>query len=324
MGAVHVRGEGGVVARALAARLGAMASATVAESRVVVDLHPAGADRRARWAADLEAGRHVLSASMDPDDAVWAHEVWHDRLVERGQVFVPNAGAGAVLGDLLGVLATQATDRASTVHISHLVAERGGLLGAASRGLRAEVGQLLGAPTVVVAEAAQQSSPLGELRRLAWFARPVGPHHAANVWSPEVVTLARQLPDLRTVQGHLAMTSWRAETTQALGNAARFDWVRTRALRRMHAVHPALDDARWATVAEAEGDHGVARAWANGRDLTAPTAAILASLATRLAVIADVTGVPAPAQLVDPGKLLDELAASLDLRWSVVRPPLPA
>lgn len=319
MAGVLLRGSDGAVARALAARLGANVTSSEADAAVVVDLGPPGATRREQWERDVAAGRHVLATSMDPDDARWAAQL-HDRVVGAGVLLLPNAGAAAVLADLLAAIAAGAAGAVRAIHTAHFVAERGGLLGVAGRGLRTEVASLLSQPIVVVEDGRARDEPVAQRRRLAWFARPVGPHHAASVWCPEVVTIARHLPEATTVVGHLAVGTWRSELLQGVGQLARLPRVGAAIEGRLRRSHAARPDARWAVVVEVEGQAGVARAWANGRDLAALVAGVLDLLVQRLLEGGSAAGALAPAQLVDPGDFLDQLGDAVDLRWSLVRP----
>ncbi len=339
MADVLVRGAGGRAARAAIARLEALGHTVLrhggreagplpAVGDLLLDLAPAGeggrADRRARWASALDAGRHVLAASLDPADLLWARETWDAAAAARGLSLLPTAGQGATLGDALATLAGPAAggdQGPDEVHTAHLVLERGGLLRAASPGLRAEVAALAGSRVVVRDGGQWVQEAVAERRRLAWFARPVGPHHAATVPAPEVHTIPRHQPSARLVAGHLAMATWQAELLQAVGGLAGGDGVGLR-LRRWVARpgrRAPVEDARWAVVAEASGPRGVARAWANGRDPSGTTGEVVARLAD--AVLAGGTrGVPAPSELLAPDELLDGLADDGVLRWAVIRP----
>src|SRR5690606_16647002 len=62
---------------------------------------------------------------------------------------------------------------------------------------------------------------LAEHRWLAWFPRPVGPHHAVNVPSRAVAALPDLMPRLQLARAHLALHAWQAELLQAGANLAR-------------------------------------------------------------------------------------------------------
>ncbi|MFT5224090.1 MAG: hypothetical protein ACI867_002421 [Glaciecola sp.] len=320
MAGVHLRGGQGAVRRALAALLHAHLVESPGPGDVVIDLAGPIPERRARWIADLEAGRHVLSTSLDPRDAQWAANLWHDRAVRDGLVLLPNAAMGAVLGDVLGALAADAVGAATDVHTAHLIAERGGVRAVAGAAWRAEIAALLGTPSLARDHDRLIEEPWGERRRLAWFARPVGPHHAASIPCPEVVTIARHVP-ASTITGHLAMSSWQAEALQAWAGLNRHASIERWSQARLARNRNGMSDARWALVSEARGSQGVARAWTNGRNPAAVTAAILDILARRvLEVSGTLGGALAPAQLIEPKELLDAASAQVDLRWSIVRP----
>lgn len=155
--------------------------------------------------------------------------------------------------------------------------------------------------------------PVGSRRWLAWFPRPLGPHHAINVPSPAVAEITRHVPGLHLVRAHLAVRTWQAELLQAAGNLARFEAGRRR-LRAWVERGPRSDDGtvRWATVVEVLGDDDrLVRGWAHGtgRDQTTD------ALALQLADVAwgDAEGAAA---------ILDALATgpACDLRWSVGQP----
>jgi short subunit dehydrogenase-like uncharacterized protein len=190
---------------------------------------------------------------------------------------------------------------------------------------------VLAAPAVALVDGRRVGERAGEARRLAWFPRPVGPHHAAAIGGGEVYSVPRHLPSVRTVRTYLAVPSLVAEGVQALASAARSARVRD-ALGRALLLPPEPSAerrarVRWACLAEVAGAAGdVARAWATGTDLYATTAVTTVATAERLASGVDGDGVPlpvgvlAPAQLGDAGALLDTVADRSDLRWSVARP----
>lgn len=319
MGQVDVRGAQGAVARALGAQPVASSSADI-----LVDLGPPDAGdrhaRRAAWGQAVERGHHVLACSLDPDDARWAHEQWDTAAADRGVVLLPTAGMAAVIADLLATLGAAACGGATAVHTAHLHAERGAVLAVGGSTLRAEIAALVGRPALVWDNGRLVEEPVGERRRLGWFARPVGPHHAAGIPAPEVVTIPRLHRDVTLVTSHLALRTWQAEVLQALGAASRHDSVGRRVASWVHRERPVVPGARWAIVAEVEGPLGIARAWANGRDPRTVTPAVLSLLIESLQGDRRPRGARTPSQLVDPEEALDALTERCDLRWSVIRP----
>lgn len=157
------------------------------------------------------------------------------------------------------------------------------------------------------------TEPVGAQRWLAWFPRPLGPHHALNMPSPAVPAIVARVPGLELVRAHLAVRAWQAEVLQAAGNLVRFEAGRTR-LRRWVERGGETDDetARWATVVEVVGDDDqLVRGWAHGRRRATTARAI----ARRLEAMPwdDATSAAA---------VLDDVAVGDDgdLRWSVGRP----
>lgn len=169
------------------------------------------------------------------------------------------------------------------------------------------------APAVALVEGERIEEPLAASRWLAWFPRPLGPHHAVGMASPAVDWLAARCPQLRLVRMHVALRSWQAEAVQAMGNLGRTTrgsaW-----LQRWVARGGPLGDlpdgpaARWACVVEVVGAEDLlVRGWAHGADRPG----LAALLADGRADVA--TGGPA-------ADALDSLAGDEALRWSVADP----
>jgi short subunit dehydrogenase-like uncharacterized protein len=274
--------------------------------------------------AALHAGVHYLDASLEQDAALWAYE--HDERARRaGVTALPGAGFPTVPLDLLAHLAYGAVTGGEDLHLAVTAPNRGGLRAAAGPGARRAIAGMLGQPVTAWVDGRAEREPLGEARRLAWFPRPVGPAHAAGIPAVASVSVPRHCPDVRTVRTYLALSSARAEALQLAGNAARWEPARRRLQRwaRGRGGEPTArrrDEVTWAAVAETQGVEGVARAWANGRDPAALTAVGLVALAEQVVVGSAPAGVLAPAEVEDPGELLDLLAARGDLRWSITRP----
>lgn len=249
-------------------------------------------------------------APPDPSFAAAIEAVVEAPVVADGggapmSVFVPDAIAVLVAiraaGHLVAPRAVRCTgilDRPAGGWTRH---QRARLVAAVSEGGRAWVdGELV-------------DEPVGAQRWLAWFPRPLGPHHALNMPSPAVAAIVAAVPGLDLVRAHLAMRAWQAELLQAAGNLVGLETGRRR-LRRWVERGSRDDDesARWATVVEVVGDDDqLVRGWAHGRRRDATTLAI----ARRL------TAMPwgdAPAAAA----ILDDMAVGDDgdLRWSVGRP----
>lgn len=169
------------------------------------------------------------------------------------------------------------------------------------------------------------TEPLAAERRLAWFPRPLGPMHAAAVPGVEAVTVPRSIADVEEVRSYLAMSTWKAEALQALGNAARWEPARRRLsswLERGPEGPSASGRARtrWACVAEARGSDGIARAWAYGHDPYGTAASMAVRVAEVIgAGVIDRGAVPIAA-VSDPATTLDALSLRTGMRWSVARP----
>jgi hypothetical protein len=274
--------------------------------------------------AALATGTHLIDPVGDPETMRWALEERDGPARSAGVSVVLAGGLAAVPGDPLAHLAAHAVTTPREVHICYAFPS-GGVLGAASAGTRQTFADLLGAPALALARGELVEEHPGEVRRLAWFPRPVGPAHAAGVPAPEPLTVPRHVPSARTVRTYLALSSWRAELLQASGALAGRPAGRRLLARRLTARRDVLSPARragtrWACVAEAAGVEGVARAWAYGTDPYGTSAASLVALAEAvLAGHAD-AGVVPPSFVEVPDEFLDHLSARTDLKWSITRP----
>lgn len=273
----------------------------------------------------VESGSHYVDSTGEQPFVVWALSTWHDAAVERGVTVVPAAGFDFLPGDLLGHLAAGGVEAPADVHVTYAVPGIRGLLGVSSRGTRASVAGLLGRPMLARVDGTLVEEMPGESRRLAWFPRPLGAHHAAGIPAAEAVLLPRHVPGVRTVRTYFALRAWQAELLQAGANAARWAPVRRAAAavlgRGGDPSARARARSRWACVAEARGEQDeVARAWAYGHDVYGFTAASLVLVAEALAAGGTPPGVRAPSEVVDPSTALDGLAARTDLRWQIRRP----
>lgn len=278
-----------------------------------------------RWVAPAAAGAGVplVDASFDQP---------HLRALAAGRgvpataadtTIVPAAGTAFLVGDLLGAVAAAAAPGTSEVHVAYSLPSRADLIGGWTSGVRrGMLADLTGGVALRGGRLVEERA--GEVRRLAWFPRPVGPHHAASVPGGEALTLPRHVPGLATVRTYLAVPSMAAEMLQAAGRSLTRSegggWA-----ARLLGRFPTPDDVRrrgirWACVAEAPATVGTARAWAYGTDPYALAAAALVLVAERIVHGGSPAGVVAPGQLGDAAGLLDELTLRADARWSVSRP----
>jgi short subunit dehydrogenase-like uncharacterized protein len=247
------------------------------------------------------------------------------RAREAGLGIVPGAGFQFLVGDTLAHLAGTATAEVREIHVAYTLPDRGALLADASVGRRRSAAHDLAAPVVAFVRGELEPEPIGEQRRLAWFPRPVGPSHAAAVPGGEVITVPRHVPQVGTVRTYVALTGWRSELLQFTGNLARVERIRDLLVARIERPRAAIGEARraaikWGVVAEASGADGVARAWAYGHDPYRLTASAAVACADLVSTGSAGRGVRSPAELGPPGELLDVLATSTDLRWSISRP----
>lgn len=275
--------------------------------------------------AAIANGVHYVDSTGEQSFLRWAYDEIDPRARAAGVTAVPAAGFDYVLGDLLADRAAEAVGFPEEIHVAYKVLGGGGLLGIASAGTRRTVAAQLGRAGVARVRGEMVAERMGEARRLAWFPRPVGPAHAVGIPGGEPLMVPRHVPAVATVRTYLAMPTWQAEASQLLAAAARFGPVR-RSLGSLLERGPEgprderRQAVRWACVAEASGEAGVARAWANGRDVYGFTATAMAVVARRILAGSAPTGVVAPAEVAPAADLLDELTVEADLRWSVIRP----
>jgi short subunit dehydrogenase-like uncharacterized protein len=272
----------------------------------------------------LAHGVHLVDLGAAPSYLRWAHEERAAAAAAAGVAIVPGAGISPLVGDLLTAIAADAVPAPSAAHVAYVL-PGGGHLGDATPGVRASLAAGVGRPALALVDGRLEEERTAEERRLAWFPRPVGPHHAAAIPGGEALTVPRHVAGIRTVRTYLAMPSWRAELAQFQANAARWDAARRRVVRRLERARPspsALRRAglRWAAVAEVADGELVARAWANGHDPYDLAAHAALAVVERILAGEVVAGVLAPAQVADPRQLLDGLSAVTDLRWSIARP----
>lgn len=227
------------------------------------------------------------------------------------------AATSVVVPDALGwLLARRGLDRlpgATDVRITSHVADPRQRWDQPTRAGVAQAARS-GAPAVVEGRAVVER--LAERRWLAWFPRPVGPHHAVNVGGASVGLIAER-PGLSLVRSHLTAVSWKAEVLQAAANLAGTT-VGDRLLDGWVDRGAGIidDEVRWACVVEvADPSRRPVRAWSNG---WAPRATA-AALAARLPVSRSARSV----RDADPRDLLDAMARDTGLRWSVTTPDGP-
>lgn len=245
---------------------------------------------------------------------------------EAGVALVAGVGWRTLPGDLLTSVAAGRVERPRAVHVAYVVPDAGGLLRASSTGARRELaGELLATGVAVVDGATADERP-GEERRLAWFPRPIGPHHAAGVPGAEPIGVPRHLPGVEVVRTYLAVSSLRAELLQAAANLSRWSrlrpYVADRIARGLPGAGPSRERreaTRWACVVEVEGRDGLARAWMNGRDPHGTTALMAVVVTEAVAAGRASTGVVPPALVDVPDALLDAVADAGTTRWSVSR-----
>lgn len=272
--------------------------------------------------AAIDAGIPVVDACPVQVHVRGLVERLGPRAGEQGVAVVPAGGWCFALGDLLSAVAADAVDGVRDVHVSYAFPERRDLLAGWTAGARAAAVEALAAPMVVLERGSLTQELAGEARRLAWFPRPVGPHHAAGIPGAEALLVPRHRPDVRTVRTYLAVPSTGAELLQAGARAAGrgADWP-ARLVQRLPTPGAGRRTAlRWACVVEASSVAGVARAWAYGTDPYVFSAESLVLLAERVTGADRPRGVVAPAELGDPPDLLDELTFRAGARWSLARP----
>lgn len=274
--------------------------------------------------AAVSAPCHYLDASGEPPFLRWALETQGGGAAGTEVSAVVACGFWGVVGDLLAHLAAAAIPVPVEIHVAYLARGAGNV---ASRGTKTTISRLLGRRSYALVDGHLIEEGVAEVRRHAWFPRPVGPRYSAGVPGAEPLTVPRHVPEVRVVRTYVALPGPLVDVAQLIGNLAR--WAPARAvfarLLESGAEGPGESrrrSVRWACVAEAKDEPGrVARAWAYGRDPYGLTAEAMAAIADRLgAGLGGAAGVVAPAEAVDPGSLLDDLAGVTDLRWSVRMP----
>lgn len=272
------------------------------------------------WArAGSDAGGY-----LDAAPTASAHAALADVALGAAPV-APGLGWFSVLGDALAAVAAEGLVAPTRADVTAWVPSRRSLLAGASPRERAHLWQAVAEPVRALVDGEVVTERIAEDRRLAWFPRPVGPHHAVAVPGTHWRTLPRVVPSLASVRTALALRSSSAEVLQAIGNLARYrprddGWppvVPRRAADRGTARE------RWAVVAEvatAGGD--LARGWAYGWDRHEMTAQVVSAAATTVLGRPDPRlrpGLVGGVELLGTAPLLDDLAARTDLRWSVTR-----
>ena len=239
---------------------------------------------------------------------------------------VAGVGFAGAVGDALAVVAGSRLAAPTRVDVTVYVPGRRSLLATATPRERADLVEAWVTPMDVLVDGRMVTERIAEQRRLAWFPRPVGPHHAVAVPGTHARSLPGVVPGLQTVRTALALPSSIAEVVQAGGNLAR--WGRGRDLVRRLAARPgrgsdSTTQERWALVVEVVTEAGdLVRGWAYGHDRHGVTAEVVALLGHRLVDPARAVpaGLVGATQVVPAEHLLDALAARTDLRWSVTEP----
>ena len=274
------------------------------------------------YEAALLSGCHYLDSTGEQPFVRWAYE--HPKAGETSSTLIPACGFDSVPGDLLSAVAADTVEAPAQVHVSYLVRGRGIML---SEGTRRTVGELLPGGGVAYRDGELVEEGFAERRRLAWFPKPVGPHHAAGFPGCEPLMVPRHVPSVRDVGTYFALPSALAEAGQFTARLARFEPVQdvVRRLLTLGPQHPSestREGTRWGCVAEVRGEDGrIGRAWAYGHDIYGFTAEMMALAAERLAAgDSRSVGASAPAEVFPAAEVLDELAVVTDLRWSVREP----
>lgn len=298
----------------------AVADETVEDGDAVVNVASSAAEVVAPWA---RAGSQA-AGYLDVAPTASSHRVLADLDLGSAPV-LPGVGFASAVGDAVAVLAGRQLLGPTRADLTVYVPSRRSLLSGATPRERAELLREARSPMPVLVDGTVTTARIAEARRLAWFPRPVGPHHAAAIPGTHWRTLPRALPTLQTVRTALALRSSVAELLQGLGHLARFDTVGAVVDRRAARPGPDRGTAheRWALVAEVATPGGdLARGWAYGHDRHGITATVAALLAARLPTAdAAAAGLPRGAtEVMAAQELLDALAADTDLRWSVTEP----
>jgi hypothetical protein len=256
---------------------------------------------------------HVVTVTADP--ALLAAVEGLVRGTSTAVLAAGYAGIGAILATT-----SLAAVMGEHVHVAHAFPD--GRLTPWSPAVRAELARGFGAPMPAWRDARPVDEATGEVRRLAWFARPLGPHHAAAVAGLDALTVPLAHPAVREVRTYLAVGTMQAELLQAAATLTRWPPAARRIRRRIAGSGAPRDpEARWAIVAESAGPGGIARAWAYGRDPQTVGARLAGELAVRLAVEPPPDGglLPIPT-VARPADLLDRLSDTTSTRWQLKRP----
>lgn len=263
---------------------------------------------------DVEPEQSAMRAAIDLADGARAP-------------MIVGAGLQPAMGEALTALVLDVLELPVELHTTYTFPDHGSppLHRGASAGRRGSAAAAVGVVGLARERGRDVEELAGEVRRLAWFPRPVGPSHAAAVPSGESVLVPRWAPEVQTVRSSVAMTGWRAELLQGAANVARWEWGRRRLKRRLTRPRPQPGPGRraamrWGCVAEVSGGGQVARAWAYGHDPYRLTARLAVSYAEAVISSELPAGVVPPSQVIDARELLDELGRHTDTRWSVVRP----
>lgn len=286
---------------------------------VVCNLATATSTVVGEWAAaGARAGGYV-----DAAPTASSHVLLRDQPPVGPGPVMPGVGWLSAVGDAVAVMAAGRLPMPRRVDVTAWVPSRRGLVAGAGWRERDQLWRAVTEPVPALVDGRVVNDRIAQARRLAWFPRPVGPHHAVAVPGTHWRTLPRVLPGVETVRTALALRSSSAELLQALGELARH---RTHAdgwplLVPRRATDGTTDSQRWAIVAEvADADGSLVRGWAYGTDRHEVTAQVLALVAARLlgsAGHAPGSGPIGVTELVAPDTLLDDLAARTGLRWSV-------
>lgn len=291
----------------------------VGPSDVVCNVASASPEVVVPWSsAGARAGGY-----LDAAPTTSSHVLLADDPPRGGAPVVPGVGWFSAVGDAVAVVAAARLPAAERADVTAWVPSRRSLVAGASPRERRQLWRAATEPVPSLVDGRVVTDRIAQARRLAWFPRPVGPHHAVGVPGTHWRTLPRAVPGLVTVRTGLALRSSSAELLQGLGQLARH---RTQPdgwplLVPRRAADRGTAGERWALVAEvATRDTEVVRGWAYGRDRHELTAQVVAAVAARLgragpdAFPAGQVGV---AELVDATEVLDDLAARTQLRWSV-------
>lgn len=272
--------------------------------------------------AAIAGGCHYLDSTGEQNFIRWALDDQGTAARSAGVTAVPACGLDYLPGDTLASLAARAVGApVREVHVVYL-ARGGGIM--LSRGTRRTIARMIGEPSVAFVDGEYAEESIGDVRRHAWFPRPVGPRNAAGFPGGEPLFVPRHVPSVRTVRSYLAMPGGLAEGAKLVTTLGRFRPA-SRIIRSVLTAGPegpSADDRRrqrWACIAEAVGEDGaLARAWAYGRDIYGLTGHAMAAVAERLADgRSQAVGVVSPAEALDAEELLDDLADAADLWWSV-------